>query len=194
MVQFTNEEEKKIKQLIILGLNKETAEEFVISQREKKNIGDMLVSDNDTPIVEPIKPVIKPVHDRSVKNDGVTTIESLVNYAGGKIVRLPDFAEDQPFIARLKRPSMLAMSKSGKIPNHLLSAANDLFTGSGAVDTDNADMLKELYEVCRVICEASLVSPTLEEIESAGLELTDEQMIAIFNYSQSGVKSLETFR
>lgn len=126
---------------------------------------------------------------------GITTLADLQNYAKGTVVRLPDFAEGQPFVARLRRPSMLVLAKQGKIPNSLLSAAGELFSKGGeAMDADNENMLSEVYDICKIICAASLVQPTMNEIESAGIELSDEQLMAIFNYSQSGVKALESFR
>lgn len=128
-------------------------------------------------------------------NAKITTIHDLQGYVGGKIVRLPDFAEGQPLVARVKRPSLLIMAKQGKIPNTLLGAAGELFTkGGSGVDADNTRILGDMYDVCHLIAEASLVEPSLAEIESVGLELTDDQMMALFNYSQVGTKALESFR
>ncbi len=128
-------------------------------------------------------------------NAKITTIHELQGYVGGKIVRLPDFAEGQPLVARVKRPSLLIMAKQGKIPNTLLGAAGELFTkGGSGVDADNTRMLGDMYDVCHLIAEASLVEPSLADIESVGLELTDDQMMALFNYSQVGTKALESFR
>lgn len=125
----------------------------------------------------------------------VTSLSDLQKYSEGTVVRLPDFAEGQPFVAKLRRPSMLILAKSGKIPNALLGTANELFMkGSGGLDTDDPSMLGNFYDTCKVICEASLIEPTLDDIEAAGLELTDNQLMAIFSYSQSGVKALEPFR
>lgn len=125
----------------------------------------------------------------------VTTLADLQSYAQGTIVRFPDFAENQPFIARVRRPSMLVLAKSGKIPNSLLNTATQLFTkGGSGVDVENENILSDMYDVCRVVCESCLISPTMDEIESAGLNLSDDQLMAIFNYSQAGVKALESFR
>lgn len=119
----------------------------------------------------------------------------LQKYASGTVVRFPDFAEGQPFVARVRRPSMLVLAKSGKIPNSLLTAAGQLFTGGGSgVDADNADMLAQIYDICKIICEAALIQPTMKDIESAGMSLSDDQLMAIFNYTQSGIKALESFR
>jgi hypothetical protein len=125
----------------------------------------------------------------------VTSIEDLKNYASGTIVEMPPFAEGQPLIARLKRPSILGMAKQGKIPNSLLVKANELFLQNGAgLDAEEEDTMKQLYDVLDLIAKETLVEPTYEEIKSVGLELTDEQMMFLFNYSQQGVKALESFR
>lgn len=125
----------------------------------------------------------------------VTSIEDLKNYASGTIVEMPPFAEGQPLIARLKRPSILGMAKQGKIPNSLLVKANALFLQNGAgLDAEEENTMKQLYDVLDIIAKETLVEPTYEEIKSVGLELTDEQMMFLFNYSQQGVKALESFR
>lgn len=138
-------------------------------------------------------PNIKPVNCDQVM--GITSISDLQSYAAGVVVRFPDFAEGQPFVARVRRPSLLVLAKSGKIPNTLLSAAGELFAkGGGSLDSDNDKMLSDMYDIMHIICEASLVQPTLAEIEGVGVSLSDDQMMAIFNYSQAGVKALESFR
>lgn len=125
----------------------------------------------------------------------VTSIEDLKNYANGTIVEMPSFAEGQPLIARLKRPSILGMAKQGKIPNSLLVKANELFLQNGAgLDSEEEDTMKQLYDVLDLIAKETLVEPTYEEFKSVDLELTDEQMMFLFNYSQQGVKALESFR
>lgn len=126
---------------------------------------------------------------------GITSVSDLQSYAAGTVVRFPDFAEGQPFVARVRRPSMLVLAKAGKIPNTLLSAAGELFAkGGGGLDSDNDKMLSDMYDIMHIICEASLIQPTLAEIEGVGIQLSDDQMMAIFNYSQAGVKALESFR
>jgi hypothetical protein len=131
---------------------------------------------------------------RAAKTEQVTSLEQLKQYADGNIVRLPDFSEGQPFIARLKRPSILGMAKQGKIPNSLLVKTNELFVQSGSLDTEENSMMQEIYDVIDLIADETFVEPTYKEIKSTGIELTDEQMMFIFNYSQQGVKALESFR
>lgn len=125
----------------------------------------------------------------------VTSIEQLKQYAQGEIVELPPFSPTQPFVARLKRPSLLSMAKNGKIPNELLVKTNELFMNDGtAVNASDDNMLKEIFSVIDTIAGEVFVQPTYAEIKEANIELTDEQMIFIFNYTQTGVKKLENFR
>lgn len=129
-------------------------------------------------------------------NTQITSLQNLKTYTKGQIVELPPFAEGMPFVARLKRPSMLALVKSGKIPNELLKTANDLFMGRSNKSSggSNTNELKEMFTIFDALCEASFVEPTWEEIKESGMELTDDQYTFIFNYSQQGVKALKPFR
>lgn len=125
----------------------------------------------------------------------VTNIADMQQYAIGSVVRLPDFGPGQPFVARLRRPSLLVMVKSGKIPNTLIEQATNLFAkGAESMVGQGKNTLGEMCEIIDVVIGAALVQPTLKEIEGAGVELTDEQKMAIFSYTQSGVKALEQFR
>ena len=132
-----------------------------------------------------------------MENQKITSIEQLKSYQNGDIVKLPDFAEGQEFYARLRRPSMMALAKSGKIPNSLLDSASDLFA-KGTIESrpgkTDPEALTKMFEIVDVICDAAFVEPTYKELNDNGIILTDEQYMFIFNYTQVGVKSLETFR
>lgn len=126
----------------------------------------------------------------------VTDASDLKKVADGNVVKFPDFAEGQPFVARVRRPSMLLLAKSGKIPNTLLGVANDIFDKGGTSNADievNENTLSQMYDVMRIICDSALISPTMQEIEDAGVELGDDQLMAIFSYTQTGVESLRRF-
>lgn len=128
-------------------------------------------------------------------NRKVTSIEVLKKYRDGEVVQLPSFAEGQPFIARLRRPSMLALAKNKMIPNELLTSANSLFEkGGNSFNALDEAMLTKMFDVMEVICEASFVEPSYREIKEAGIELTDEQYMFVFGYSQNGVRQLNSFR
>ena len=125
----------------------------------------------------------------------ITSIETLKSYAEGEIVELPPFSLGQPFVARLKRPSMMMLMKAGKIPNKLLVTANALFNGTtDSQSEEDSKFVANLFGVLEVIAEASLLEPTMDELKKAGVQLTDEQYMFIFNYSQRGVKALDSFR
>ena len=136
------------------------------------------------------------IYNNSNNNSNqVTSIEQLKTYNGGAtVVELPEFGEGMPFVVKLRRPSLLSLIKTGKIPNSLMGSAQKLFaSGTSVVAKDNYS-IEEFYDVIYAICESALVEPTMQQLESAGIELTDEQMIAIFSYTQQGIKSLENFR
>ena len=126
-------------------------------------------------------------------NHQPTSIQDLVSYSKGQIVILPDFSEGQPFYARLRRPSMLSLMSNGKIPNSLVITANRLFNGKG-MDDRNENSMSEVLQLLEVICESAFVEPSYKELKEAGVHLTDQQYMAVFNYTQEGVKALEPFR
>lgn len=130
-----------------------------------------------------------------VQHQQVTTIEELKSYQHGQLVVLPSFAEGQPFIARLRRPSLMVLIKSGKIPNQLIAMATKMFAnGGGAIDSDDADSIVELLDVVDVLAEAAFVQPTYKQLQEAGIQLTDDQYMALFSYTQNGVEGLKSFR
>lgn len=123
----------------------------------------------------------------------VTSIEELIKASQGTLVELPPFIEGVPFVARLRRPSMLALVKSGKIPNALLSTANNLFA-NGSVNVEDSFALGNLFKVLDAICESCFVEPSYKDLKDAGIELTDDQLMFVFNYTQQGVNALSSFR
>lgn len=153
------------------------------------------IQQGQQPMYQPVvahQNTVMPVNANEVTN--ITSMSDLQSYAAGIVVRFPDFAEGQPFVARVRRPSLLVLAKQGKIPNTLLTAAGDLFNNGGTGSKADDDTLGDMYDICKIVCEACLIQPTMQEIESAGIEITDEQLMAIFNYSQVGVKALTNFR
>lgn len=126
----------------------------------------------------------------------VTTLEDLANYKEGTLVELPPFGPDQPFIAKLRRPSMLALAKAGKIPNTLLNSANRLFFGDKAAAGKKYDenSLREVFQIIDILCEAAFVHPSYKELKDIGIELSDDQYMFIFNFTQQGVNALHSFR
>lgn len=131
-----------------------------------------------------------------MNNEKITTIEELKKYSEGEIVSIPGFVNNEPFVVRLKRPSMMRLAFEGIIPNNLLVKANELFyeDSEEIKDCENKEMLREMYGVLCIMAKEAMVSPTFEEVEKAGLQLTDIQLMTIFNYTQVGIDMLTPFR
>lgn len=130
-----------------------------------------------------------------MENMKVTSFEQLTQYAKGQLVRLPDLGPGMPLCVFMRRPSMLDLIAKGKIPNPLAGTASKLFShGGSGVDQTDPKQLKDLVEILHIFCEASFVEPTYSQIKEAGLTLTDEQLMFVFNYVQAGNKALEKFR
>ena len=128
----------------------------------------------------------------------VTSLEQLKNIKLSEIVELPSFEDGTPLIVEIRKPNMMQLITSGKIPNTLLNVAMDMFNGKTGDKMQKASQsskdLSELVKMMNVIDETSLVNPCYEDFKTTGVDLSDDQLMAILMYSQGGVKSLENFR
>lgn len=124
----------------------------------------------------------------------ITTLSQLREYSQGQIVELPPFAENQPFFAKLRRPSLLSLAKSGRIPNELLISAESNFSRQTKETKVDESRVGQTFDMFEAICEASFISPTYQELKDAGIQLTDDQMAFVFQYSQQGIQALNNFR
>lgn len=125
-----------------------------------------------------------------------TSIEELKEYAKGILVELPEFGEGQPFTARVRKLSLMSLAAAGKIPNNLLSVVKELL-GEGGGEEKNIDIISKTRESSQFydfICNQVLVSPKLSELQTLGLELTDEQKMFLVSFAQGEVRSLSDFR
>ncbi|GAA0084982.1 hypothetical protein UT300007_14210 [Clostridium sp. CTA-7] len=84
------------------------------------------------------------------------------------------------------------MVAGGDINNPLLSAAHILFHGPSS--PKDVVSMKEKNEIFNRVAKAAMVRPSYDELREIGLELTDPQLVEIFNYTQNGVQSLISFR
>ena len=121
----------------------------------------------------------------------VTSLENLKKLSEGQEVELPGW-DDEPFICKLKRPSLLGLVEGGQIPNPLLNAAYILF--NGAKTQKDVLNLKDQKEILDIVARAAMVEPTYQQLKDIGLELTDLQLLDIYNFTQLGVRSLICFR
>jgi len=132
----------------------------------------------------------------------ITSLDRIREMSRGEAVELSPYFEGEPFIVRLKRPSLYMLAARGVIPNPLLGAAKEVFDGKGGNEDkeDNVDndldghKFKDMAELLNIVAENALVEPTYQQFEESGISLTDMQLIQIFNYTQTGVKMLERFR
>jgi hypothetical protein len=119
----------------------------------------------------------------------VTSIEELKNMST-EVIELSPFSGNKPFYARVKRLSILGLCQSGQIPNQLLGVARRLFYQDKIDQID----LKEYGKVIDIICENTLVEPSIKQLKEINLELTDPQRFELWAYSQQGVEGLKSFR
>jgi hypothetical protein len=117
----------------------------------------------------------------------VTSIDEIKNKAGGAIVELPGW-DDKPFVARLRRLSILQVASAKDFPNELLGSVEKLMRAGSKPDQLPAD---EMGRLLAFIAEKCLVEPAYKDVKDM---LTDEQLSAIFTYAQAGVRALATFR
>lgn len=115
---------------------------------------------------------------------------SLQSIKTSQVVNIPGWCGDVVEV-ELKRPSILALAAAGAIPNPLMKTARKLFYSG--VSPDGGDLAEE-GRVLLEVAKAALVKPSFDELEAAGIELTDEQLIAIFQFTQLGAKALDRFR
>lgn len=127
----------------------------------------------------------------------ITSIEEFRNQSQ-PLVDIVGFEPGEYITVRLRRISLMAMCKSGKIPNSLLQKSTELFTGKkGDKRVDEAKVLENLSEldgieqIIDTVCEAAMIEPKFNDVKEY---LTDEQKTEIFQWTQGGVKALESFR
>jgi len=107
-----------------------------------------------------------------------------------QLVELPGFGDGKPWYARLRRVSLLGLAKAGKIPNPLMATVTELYQTGVCKSSD----LALAADVMLMMAGEALAQPTMEELEAAGVPLTDEQLTAIYLYAQRGVDALRPFR
>lgn len=128
-----------------------------------------------------------------------TTIEELKEYANGAVVELPPFSDSQPFCVRLRRPNATEMLVNGSVPNELMHTAFVLFQlteeeEKKLSEQEQIENMERTQKMLQHIAKCAMVSPTYQDVLDAGLEMTDAQLIGIYNYVQTGVKKLAFFR
>ena len=122
----------------------------------------------------------------------ITKIEDIRAHGAEDIVELSGWNEE-PFVCRLRRVGLYEMMAAGCVPNPLIPVVRDLFMGMGkAVQKDLSD--PEDVQAFLALARAALVEPGYQDLQEAGILLTDQQILEIFFYATRGVRALSTFR
>ena len=87
-----------------------------------------------------------------------------------------------------RRPSILTLARLGKIPNPLLGAAAKLFSFGGKTAEPS---LKEIADMLHIVAEATLMKPAYDAVKE---QLTDDQLMELYQYAKGGVEALNCFR
>ncbi len=122
----------------------------------------------------------------------MTDIHLAARRYGAQEAALPGWEPGEDFVCRLRRPGLVAMARAaGFVPNPLIESIQELFfPAAGGARLAPEQQAKALHEIARY----ALISPTMEEIGGAGLELTDEQYLAIYAFALKGADGMARFR
>lgn len=104
------------------------------------------------------------------------------------VIEIPDIDGTGTIKIRVQKPRLMALAAQGKIPNPLMGVATKLIRNEFKdkdIDLSNTAKMVELY------CRACMVEPSYEEMKDI---ITDDQMLAVFNWAIGGVESLNNFR
>ena len=122
----------------------------------------------------------------------ITKIADIRSLGAEDVVELSGW-DETPFVCRLRRVSLYEMIGSGCVPNPLIPVVRDLFMGmSKALEKDltDADDVKAFLTIAR----CAMMEPSYQELQEAGIQLTDRQVLEIFFYATRGPRSLAAFR
>lgn len=118
----------------------------------------------------------------------ILSIEQLKKMAT-TVIEIPDFEGVGKIKVRVQKPRLMAMAVQGKIPNHLLGIVNDMMFPK---NKDKKELkIEDISKTYELYCRACLVEPSYEEMKDI---ITDDQMIAIFDWAEGKVNQLNTFR
>jgi len=108
-------------------------------------------------------------------------------------VELSGWTDDEPFRCVLRRPSMHQMVAAGIVPNPLIPTVERLFTATVPKEL-TPDERQQESEALIAIARATLREPSMAQLEEAGIQLTDNQILEIYAFAITGAKGLSSFR
>lgn len=119
-------------------------------------------------------------------------LEKTAQRYGAQSIEIHDWDGGGLIEVRARRPGLYNMASMGFIPNPLLGAMQAMFSGSTA--QINAVDAKKQGECLTAIARYALVEPTMAQITEAGLELTDQQLLELYQFALAGPVRYAAFR
>lgn len=119
-------------------------------------------------------------------------LEKTAQRYGAQSIEIHDWDGSSMIEVRARRPGLYNMASMGFIPNPLLGAMQAMFSGSTA--QINAVDAKKQGECLTAIARYALVEPTMAQITEAGLELTDQQLLELYQFALAGPVRYAAFR
>lgn len=119
-------------------------------------------------------------------------LEKTAQRYGAQSIEIHDWDGSGLIEVRARRPGLYNMASMGFIPNPLLGAMQAMFSGSTA--QINAVDAKKQGECLTAIARYALVEPTMAQITEAGLELTDQQLLELYQFALAGPVRYAAFR
>lgn len=119
-------------------------------------------------------------------------LEKTAQRYGAQSIEIHDWDGSGMIEVRARRPGLYNMASMGFIPNPLLRAMQAMFSGNTA--QINAVDAKKQGECLTAIARYALVEPTMAQITEAGLELTDQQLLELYQFALAGPVRYAAFR
>ena len=119
-------------------------------------------------------------------------LEKTAQRYGAQSIEIHDWDGSGLIEVRARRPGLYNMASMGFIPNPLLGAMQAMFSGNTA--QINAVDAKKQGECLTAIARYALVEPTMAQITEAGLELTDQQLLELYQFALAGPVRYAAFR
>lgn len=127
-----------------------------------------------------------------------TSLEELKKIKLTEEKQLPPFIDGTPFVAELKKISLVDVICNSHVPNPIIKTVMKVLGDNKsqnselqdqAIDQIMNDSPAETMKFMFTVVEKSLVSPTYDEIKQCGVSLTDAQIFAIFSYAMSSTET-----
>lgn len=125
----------------------------------------------------------------------VTPLETLLEMAPTQPeeLALSGWRPGTEISVRVKKPNFYTLLANNAIPNPLLPEMQKLFVRRQVAE-EHAKGTQDFAKALIHIAKACLVEPSYAQLEEAGVELTDDQLLEICMYATLGPELLRTFR